>query len=204
MIDDALAACWHAWSGLVRRGRDPIKVGISAIAANACRYTRNGRRLGTGTVGRGAMDVYHPEARKRFGVRLISLGHHTEAALEVRPESWRQWQALSNRVTPADEAAFRLDFGRWLSELPERNRQMAELLAEGHEPGVVARMLDVTPGAVSQSRTWLESSWRTFQGDDGPGDVSPARRPRGRPVGSGSTEPKRLRSVLARVPERVS
>jgi hypothetical protein len=65
MIDDALAACWHAWSGLVRRGRDPIAVGISAIAANACRYARGGRRLGTGTVGRGALDVFHPKAQKK-------------------------------------------------------------------------------------------------------------------------------------------
>jgi hypothetical protein len=202
MIDDALAACWHAWSGLIRRGRDPISVGISAIAANACRYARGGRRLGTGTVGRGALDVFHPKAQKKFGFKVISLDRRGEATPEVRPETWRdgwrQWLALSNRVTPADEAAFRLDFARWLDGLPERKRQMAELL-EGHETGAVARQLGVTPGAVSQTRTWLESSWKTFQGENTPKAAAPVRRPRGRPARSSRGAPARRPEVAAHV-----
>jgi hypothetical protein len=66
-------------------------------------------------------------------------------------------------------------------ELPERKRQMAELLAEGHETGVVARMLGVTPAAVSQSRAWLESSWRAFQNEPVPAQAAPGPRPVGRP-----------------------
>jgi DNA-binding NarL/FixJ family response regulator len=71
-------------------------------------------------------------------------------------------------ATPAQQACFRVDFGRWLAQLPERRRQIAELLVEGHETGIVARQIGVTPGAVSQTRGWLESSWRNFQGEELP------------------------------------
>ena len=61
-VADARAAAWHAWYDLLRRGQDPLAVGPTGIAANACRYVRNGRRLGCGPTGRGTMDVYHPTA----------------------------------------------------------------------------------------------------------------------------------------------
>ena len=53
---------------------------------------------------------------------------------------------------------------------------MAELLAQGHETGVVARMLGVTPGAVSQARTWLSASWERFQGEPAAGTGTVATR----------------------------
>jgi hypothetical protein len=71
-VADGRAAAWHAWSGLLRRGRDPLEVGPTGIAANAARYVRRGRRLGTGNRGRGAMDVYHARAQAERGFRLYS------------------------------------------------------------------------------------------------------------------------------------
>ena len=69
---------------------------------------------------------------------------------------------------------------------------MAELLVEGHETGVVSRMLGVTPGAVSQSRTWLEASWRAFQGEaeetGGRGSAGPRNRSPIRGWGAGGRE----------------
>ena len=184
MVNDALSACWHAWSGLIRRGIDPVTVGIGAIAANACRYTRNGRRLGTGTVGRGALDVFNPKAQKKLGFRVISLDCRDERDGDVTAETWRGWLAQDRRTSPGDAAAFTIDLSRWMAELPERKKTIAELLLEGHETGAVARMLAVTPSAVSQTRTWLELSWRSFQGEAVPGDAAPARRPPGLPAGS--------------------
>ena len=52
----------------------------------------------------------------------------------------------------------------WLAGLREQKRQVAELLAEGHEPGVVACIVRVSPGRVTQLRLELEASWRAFQG----------------------------------------
>ena len=112
----------------------------------------------------GADDV-GSRARRRHGLRLIHLDSQARATDGATQGAWKEWTVQNNRVTPADEAAFRLDFQAWMAGLPERKREMAGLLALGHETGVVAEMLGVTPGAVSQSRTWLARSWRRFQGE---------------------------------------
>ena len=59
----AAVAAWHAWYGLLKRGQDLLAVGPAGIARNATRYIRAGRRLGTGTVRSGTMDVCHRRAR---------------------------------------------------------------------------------------------------------------------------------------------
>jgi hypothetical protein len=167
-IADARAAAWLAWRGLLARGRDPQAVGPTGIAYNACRYVKAGRRLGTGAGGRAAIDVYNPRARRRLGSQLISLDVPPGQGPGRGPDTWRCWLAGDNRYTPADEAAFRLDFTAWLGALPPRKRRAAELLAEGYATGEVAALLGVTPGAVSQARTWLAGSWRRFQGEASP------------------------------------
>ena len=78
-------------------------------------------------------------------------------------DAWKQWLACDNRVGPADEAAFRVDFEAWLGSLPDRKRRVAELLAEGHEGVVVARLVGIAPSRVCQLRRELEASWRAFQ-----------------------------------------
>src|SRR5205807_932041 len=45
-LAEAIAAAWSAWVGLLRKGKDPVQVGVHGIASNAIRYVRNGRRLG--------------------------------------------------------------------------------------------------------------------------------------------------------------
>jgi hypothetical protein len=163
-IADARAAAWYAWHGLLTRGRDPMAVGPTGIAFNACRYVKLGRRLGTGSCGRRAADVYHRRAGQ-LGPRVISLDSEPGEGPGRDQDAWRAWPAADNRCTPADEAAFRLDFAAWLQALPPRKRRVAVLLAEGYTTGEVAALLGVTPGAVSQSRTWLAESWRQLQGE---------------------------------------
>src|SRR4051812_4210781 len=116
------------------------------------------------------MDVYHREAQRRDGFRLISLDSGEEiAAVPSATDAWRERLAEDNRISPADEAAFRLDFAAWLEGLTPRKRRIAELLAEGHEGLVVARAVGCSPGRVSQVRAELEASWREFQGQAGGG-----------------------------------
>jgi len=164
-VAEAQAAAWSAWAGLLKKGKDPVTVGVHGIANNAVRYVRNGRRLGHRGGGRGSMDVYHFKAQSACGFRVVGLDG--DAASEPGPgsDAWREWLACDNRVGPAEEAAFRIDFAAWLDSLPTRRRQVAELLAEGHGTGEVARMLGVTPGAVSQARALLAANWRRFQGE---------------------------------------
>ena len=165
-VAEARAAAWSAWHGLLTRGKDPVEVGVHGIAANAVRYVRNRRKVGNRTCGRGAMDVFHPRAQAACGFRVVSLDSEAEVAAEPSFRgSWVEWLAGDNKVTPADEAAFRVDFASWLGTLPVTKGKVAALLAEGHEGVVVARLLGLSPGRVSQVRSELEASWRAFQAE---------------------------------------
>lgn len=159
---EARAYTWAAWSGLLARGRDPVAIGVVAIAANSCRAVKNGRSVGAERAcGRGAMDALDPRALRRLGLRVFPI----EEMAADPTGSWADWLGARGRYGPADAAAFRVDFAAWLGDLPARKRRMAELLAEGLGTGEVARRLAVTPAAISQARTWLDRSWGQFQGE---------------------------------------
>jgi hypothetical protein len=161
-LAEAIAACWSAWVGLVSRGRDPLEVGVCGIANRAARYVLHGRRVGNTTCGRGAMDVFR-KAQKARDFKVVSLDSNDQFIPGWLVGTWKEWLACGHRVGPADAAAFRIDLSAWLAGLPERKRRVAELLAEGHEPGLVARIVGVSPARVSQLRHELEASWRALQ-----------------------------------------
>ena len=161
-VAEARAAAWSAWTGLLRRGKDPLAVGVTGIANNAIRYVRNGRRVGNTTCGPGAMDVFR-KAQKARDFKVVSLDSNDQFIPGSLVGTWKEWLACDHRVGPAAAACFRLDFEGWLAGLPERKRRVAELLAEGHEPGLVARLVGLSPARVSQLRHELEVSWLAFQ-----------------------------------------
>jgi hypothetical protein len=157
---EARAAAWVAWHSLLRRGKDPLEVGPVGVA-NTCALHIKGRY----NAGRQAV---RPSGVDALGRALQARGFHIvsfDQDVNERGDLWRDWIAEDTRWTPADQVAFTLDFEDWLERLPKRKRETAQLLAEGHETGVVAQMLGVTPGAVSQSRSWLANHWRKFQGE---------------------------------------
>jgi hypothetical protein len=177
-LAEAKAAAWCAWRGLLKRGKDPLVVGVHGIARNAIRWVRARRKVGNTTCGRGAMDVFHRKAQAAGGFKVVSLDSNDQFIPGWLVGTWKEWLACDNRVGPADEAAFRLDFTAWLASLPEKKRWVAELLAEGHEGHVVARLVGIAQSRVSQLRGELEASWRAFQGPDSvheAGDLGMAR-----------------------------
>ncbi len=165
-VAEAQACAWKAWRGLVERGKDPIKVGVSGIAGYAVRHVLNGRRIGNRGGGRGSMDIFHFKAQAACGFKVVGLGRDADREPGRGSDAWKEWLACDNRVGPADEAAFRVDFGSWLAALPGRKRRVAELLAEGHEGVVVARLVGIAPSRVTQLKSELAASWRAFQGQD--------------------------------------
>jgi DNA-directed RNA polymerase specialized sigma24 family protein len=166
-LAEARAAAWSAWHGLIRKGKDPLAVGITGIANNAIRYVRAGRRVGNTTCGPGAMDVFR-KAQKARDFKVVSLDSNDQFIPGSLVGTWKEWLACDHRVGPADSAAFRIDLAAWLGGLPEKKRRVAELLAEGHEPGLVARIVGVSPARVSQLRHELEAGWRAFEGEATP------------------------------------
>jgi hypothetical protein len=162
---EATAAAWSAWHGLVRKGRDPLAVGVHGIARNAVRSVKNRRRIGHRSGGRGAMDIYHPRAQKACGFKVISLDSGDEVTHDHPAEGgWREWLAADTTCTAAELAASRIDLESWVSRPPGRKRRIFEVLAEGHEGLAVARAVGCSPARVSQVRNELGADWDVFQG----------------------------------------
>ena len=178
---DALAATWVAWRSLVQRGKDPVQVGPTGIAARCCLGTKAGRKVGNMNSGRGCLDVHDLRAQRRLGLTVHRPDERDEVEPGASSEAWRECVAEDNRVSPADEAAFHVDFEVWLAGLPRRKREMAELLAEGRGTSEVASLLNVSLPAVSITRAWLETSWRAFQGESVSSAAPDVKRSVGRP-----------------------
>jgi DNA-directed RNA polymerase specialized sigma24 family protein len=165
LLAEAYACAWKAWRGLVAKGRDPISVGVSGIAAFAVRHTLKGRQIGRGrnSGGRNKMSVEHRRAKELGGYRIISYDSGEAIRSDYGPGAWENWVATDHRMGPAEAAAFKIDFSQWLASLPERRRLAAELLSEGRGTGEVAGQLGITAAAVSQTRSYLERKWREYQ-----------------------------------------
>jgi hypothetical protein len=157
-ITDVCAAAWSAWCGLIKRGKNPLEVGPYGTLTNAIRYVRHGRRVGNPGSGRGRTDLWR-KAQRPDGFRIVSL------ASAQQEGDLKAWVANDHRSTPADHAAFLIDFEDWLGRLSERRRQSAELLAQGYRTLEVAEKVGLSPGAISQARTALERNWKAFQAD---------------------------------------
>lgn len=67
---------------------------------------------------------------------------------------------------PAHKAGFRIDFEEWRQTLPDRLRQVADLLASGESTAVAARMFQVSPGRISQMRRELEDNYLSLMDGD--------------------------------------
>lgn len=107
-LAEARAAAWSSWVGLIKRGKDPVEVGVHGIATNAIRYVRNRRRIRNKGGGRGAMDIFHRRAQAAGGFRIVSLDTGVEIESdELARGSWRAWLAEDDKVTPAEQAVFR-------------------------------------------------------------------------------------------------
>ena len=65
--------------------------------------------------------------------------------------------------SPADVAAFRIDFAEWLTGFPRRDRRIIGRMISGDGTFAVADRFGVTPGRISQLRRKYELSWRVFQ-----------------------------------------
>jgi len=156
-VASVVALAFKAYRRLEEQGR-ACEVRPSSLAHYAVLGTKAGRRLGSRF---SSQDVLSRRARMRHGFELL-LG------ADLGDGEIREWhEALQdNTLTPIpDQAAFRIDFPRWLGTLSRRNRQLAEDLAAGHRPNDVASRFKLTAGRVSQLRRELAAAWRQFHGE---------------------------------------
>jgi hypothetical protein len=152
-VAEASALAWHWYRRLCERGKDPNGF-ITALATFAARQVRCGRRLCGQEAGK---DMLSPLAQTR----------HRFAAQPILDESCPSLASLrENTRTPVPiQAAFRLDFPRWLASLGDRHRRIAEDLMAGEQTKDVAAKYELTPGRISQIRNELRRDWPRFHGD---------------------------------------
>ena len=144
-VAEAVAAAWENFLHLVADGREE-EISVHTLAYYAAKAVRSGRHVGSESA---ANDVLHASVARRAEFGVVSLGEEITA---------------SRKVTPADEAAFRIDFRTWTRRLTVRQQEIARRLLAGYTTSQVARLMGVTAAAISLTRRKLERSWNEFQG----------------------------------------
>jgi hypothetical protein len=156
---EAVALAWSRFADLALRGRRPERF-VTTLALRCTQAVRAGRRLAGCE---GARDVLSPVARARHGFGLVGLPGRADL-----PAGMAEVLADNTRSPVPDQAAFRLDFGRWRAALGRRDWAVLDALAAGERPADVARRFRISKGRVSQLRSEFELSWGLFE-DDGRG-----------------------------------
>ena len=152
LVSDTIAVAFVAFVRLTQRGQAGPAF-PTALAWFAVRRIRANRQIGDR---QNVRDVLSPVAQQqqRFVVELLSE-RSAQADWDLADE---------RRMTPADVAAWRMDFRCWLGRLPKFKRRVALRLVRGDSTSDAARHFGVSPGRISQVRRELRTDWNNFQG----------------------------------------
>jgi len=171
LIDETVALAWKWYRRLVERGKDVMRFAMVFVYLVA-KAVRCGQR----TTGRENInDVMNPLAQKRHGFQVEPLPISTRTSLDTlygagtgqRQLDEYEERLRDNTITPPpDQAAFRIDWPRFLKTLTHRDRELAQYLSLGHRPSRAAAKFGLVPGRVTQLRQRWCREWRSFGGDD--------------------------------------
>jgi hypothetical protein len=170
-IAETVALCWKWFVSLAERGKDGSQF-LSTLSFLAARQVKGGGRL----CGKeNAKDVMNPITQRRHGFKLERLPVTTRTPHEDLygdADGQRQLDEYEERLSdnsitpPPDQAAFRIDWPRFLRTLTHRDRELARFLSLGHQGTSAAAKFGLTPGRVTQLRQQWCREWRMFEGED--------------------------------------
>lgn len=147
---EVMANAYVAFARLAELGKTELAF-PTVLALYGIRQYWDGRRVGTKA---NSNDLYAQQAslpREYLGT--------------PQDQGWKE-PLIDNRKSPVpDQAAFRIDFPRWLQTLPDRDRDIVLRLCQGERPVEVARQYGITRGRVSQLRRELHEGWLRFHGE---------------------------------------
>jgi hypothetical protein len=157
------------------RGGRADRITPFTLALYAVRHVRDGRHVGTSRDA--AKDVLSRRAQQRGSFRVLGLRWDSILGYDCIKDSttpvWHDRLAGLSRPTPADQAAFRIDWSSFIRSQSGRTRVALAMLAAGHQQTEVADKLGVTPSPVCQRLKKAEREWRCFQdGSAGTPDVA--------------------------------
>ena len=154
-VAEVIAGAFCAFRRLVQLGKAELAYAAPLARHGVAQY-RTGRRVASRM---NAGDVLSPININRKRVRIVSLNPR------ISDNSWAEGLVDNTQSPVADQAAFRIDFPRWLEQLNERDRRLAEFLAIGNSPSETATKTGLTRGRISQLRQELRTSWQAFHGE---------------------------------------
>jgi hypothetical protein len=179
-VAQATALAFAAFRRLQEQGKDPFAF-PSKLATIAVKQVQAGRSLGSR---QSRTDILSPATQRRWGFQVQSLAPRRAADRE----RWQEAVVDNTQTSPADAAAFRMDFRQWLGSLTPRNRQLVDLLMLSYTPTQAARHLQLSRGRISQLRKAFARHWYASQEEPFPEEPAALPAP-GVPAGPGKGEP---------------
>ena len=158
LVAEAVACAWRWYVRALGRDKDPADF-PSAFAFKAASHARAGRRLCRAD---SAKDALSPVAQCRHGFVTQTLPE-VESGVEdnLAIDALRD----NTRTPPPEQAAFRIDYPRWLSRLGRRRRAIAKEMAVGESTLALAVKYRLSQARISQMRRELHLDWRRFHGE---------------------------------------
>lgn len=153
-ISDAVSLVWVYFIRLWTAGKNPMRF-LSVVARYGALHTKAGRSIDTCT----------PLGEIMTHVKSSRRGNSANVSPPPkRSPAWKLAVIADKGESPADTAAFRIDFEEWTCGLPARDRRMVFELASGATTSDVAKHFEISAGRVSQLRNELRENWERFQG----------------------------------------
>jgi DNA-directed RNA polymerase sigma subunit (sigma70/sigma32) len=91
----------------------------------------------------------------------MHYGTHGQQIMDAMDEKMHD-----NTVSPIpDQAAFRIDFPKWLRTLTPRERRIIGMMVQDETTKELSHRFKLSPGRISQLRRELCRSWESFHGD---------------------------------------
>jgi len=157
LIAETIGVAWRWYVRALSAGKDPADF-PAAFAFKAASHARVGRRLCRAD---SAQDALSGTAQRRHDFTVQRLPE-----VESGVEGNQAIDALADpRTSPPERAAFRVDYPRWLSRLPQRDRLIAEDMAMGEGTKDLALKYRLSQARISQLRRELHGDWRRFHGE---------------------------------------
>ena len=155
LVDEVVVNALVAFARLVELGKQDLAY-PTVLAQYGIKQVRSCRRVGCRL---NVNDVLSGYAQQRKQFRVLRLDH-----FDKHEGQWKEAVVEDRRTPVADQAAFRIDFPKWLAMHRPRNRRIAEALAAGYSTGEVSRQFGLSAGRISQLRRKLHQSWHEFHG----------------------------------------
>lgn len=139
----------------------------ATVAYYAVKHVRAGKHVGGSQDP--AKDVLSRRAQQRGNFQVLGLRWDSILSYDCVRDSttpvWHDRLAGLSKPTPAEQAAFRLDWSSFMRSQASRTRKALAMLAAGHQQTEVADKLGVTPAAVCQRVRKAEREWQGMQAD---------------------------------------